>query len=332
MLAYRYLLPAFLFLVSTPACHAVLFVDGFTASVNDRFANSSDFFAEQFDLTGVGRADAGWVTLIQDPSGGNPYHFVSAHHARPSGSVSFLAGNDPSSTPIVCQVSAEGSRIGASDIWIGKLDPMSCDTSTLTGYEIATDNNVGHFGSLALQAGISNTTYQPGVRTTNMRFGQNQVNSFRKNATFISRTGDWVIYDDDSTAGDLLNNTATPGLVDHETAFFGGDSGGPSFLMVGSSLQLLGVHSFRGEYVTNDADGDGQDDLNPDGTVIETPTQRLSGDAYLPSSRTEILAAVRVTAVPEPSPFLLLACLSACCIVRAKLPGCSGRRKTPNPV
>ena len=183
------------------------------------------------------------------------------------------------------------------------------------GYEIADPSGTNHVGDTILQAGISVITYATGVKTTNMRFGQNKVTTFHPGEEFISRTGDWVIYDDDSADGDLLApktaNVAND-LDPDETAFQGGDSGGPSFFVGGAGIKLFGIHSFKGTYNTNDADGDGNVDKDANGDEIETPVRRLSGDAYLPSSRAEILA---ITSVPEPNAFALLTLLAGVSIL-----------------
>ena len=86
---------AFLFAAD---CSGVMIVQGFTEERHDRFAartDPADFVASGFDLSGVGRATSGWVTLLANPTGGAVKHFASAHHAQPSGNVSFFPGNDP---------------------------------------------------------------------------------------------------------------------------------------------------------------------------------------------------------------------------------------------
>lgn len=307
---------------------ATLVVHGFLASRHDRFANDPTFLGNNFDFSGVGRSEgiettdsdgnprisgAGWVTLLQNPAGGSATHFVSADHARPRGQVSFFTGNDPMATPIVCNINAGGTKIGTTDIWIGTLDTTAtgCDTSSLQSYAVSADIPSQFVGSTAIQAGISNRVYdtQNSLRTTNMRFGRNTL-SFVVTDTLIGRTGDWMVYQDDSAAGDLIapQESTTEDLGQDETLFQGGDSGGPSFLVSGSNtIELIGIHSFVGELSTNDADEDGLPDVATDGEPILTPSRRASGDAYLPSSRTAILA--EITAVPEPGSFVQLGIL-----------------------
>ena len=77
----------------------------------------------------------------------------------------------------------------------------------------------------------------------------------------------------------------------------GGDSGGPSFVVVGGQLALVGIHWFK-------YSGDTDPNSEPTG----------SGDTYVSRYITEIDALMKpsgeqltVVAVPEPSAILLLA-------------------------
>ena len=301
-------------------------IQGYSAARHDRFAADPAFLASGFDLSGVGRAEGGgWVTLLKDPGGGSPTHFVSADHAAPSGTVHFFTGNDPNAATVSCSVGS-GSQIGLTDIWVGTI--TGCDTSSLTGYEIAPNDPSSQFGQIALQAGVSSQTYGALARsTTNMRWGRNKATFLEENTTFIGRTGDWMIYQDDSAEGDLIHSApdkvpTADDLNPDETFYQGGDSGGPSFLESAGQLLLVGVHSFKGELSTDDADDDGNPDLDADGQAVFTPVRRASGDAYLPSSRAAILSQIDATAVPEPSAFLLIASLAAAGLAarRTRLP------------
>ena len=275
---------------------ADMVIQGYDSNRHDRFDDDrmgTDFigsaaetgFSADLDFSGVGRAANRWVTMI------SPTHFVTARHAQPSGTVNFYTGNDPSSTPITCTI-VGGTPIGTTDIWVGSVQiDANCDTSSIAHYEIALPDS--YIGETVYQAGDSNQSFGSDT-TTNMRVGRNKLTEVLVDAEIIGRTGDWAVFADDSVAGDV--EAPFEATVDDfnpdETQYRGGDSGGPSFLVANDgSMQLLGIHSWRDD---------------PDLAMGEMPLldgRLSSGDAYLPSHRTAILAAA---AVPEPSPLLCI--------------------------
>lgn len=288
-------------------------IDGFDSERHDRFQTSDvteEFLGDGLNFSGVGRrADGRWGTMI------SPSHFVTSNHlAATSGEITFHLDNNPAGQTVACDISTAMApmRVGVTDFRIGSLDLTTCVdennvayTSELPYYDIAPAVAPGGYdGSTVYHVGDSTTQYGADA-TTDMSVGRNIV-SFETNVTFTGLgTDDWLIYKDDSLNGS--NPTGTQGSeplsvgpIDNqdETYFVGGDSGGPSFIVNGSDLELIGIHSFVSWVDAADGFVEAFD---------STRVRRVSGDILLPSSASLIQA--KINPVPEPSQGLAIGCL-----------------------
>lgn len=228
---------------------AAITIDGYTAATNDRFTNSNSFIASQFDLSGIGRTNGQWATLIA------PNVVVSAFHARPATNsvVSFYASNNPNGAPVQRTVTAINQKVGSTDLWIGVLDsnvPTSIRTFAfanvlLSGAPPVGNNfsvgNAGVFqGENAYLVGLSPTAH-PGVQS--QAVGRNRITGYSENVPFLSNT------DNDALIMNYDANTS-PDYVQYEARFVTGDSGGPMFVEYlnpttqQQDLMLLGTNAF----------------------------------------------------------------------------------------
>lgn len=269
---------------------AAITIDGYTAPTNDRFTNSNSFIASQFDLSGIGRTNGQWATLIA------PNVVVSAFHARPAtGSVvSFYASNDPNGTPVQRTVTAANQKIGSTDLWIGVLDSnvpnsirsFSFSNTLLSGAppvgSAFSVGNAGIFqGANAYLVGLSPTSHIP---QQSQAFGRNRIAGYSENVPFLSNT------DNDSLIMDY-DSSSNANWVEYESRFVGGDSGAPMFVEYFDTttqkqdLLLLGTNAF----VANN------------GT--------FSGINYIGNQAAFINNFVSISAVPEPASLsLVLSC------------------------
>lgn len=223
---------------SGPAAYGIA-IDDFVSAENDRFANSSSFIMDAYDLSGVGlSSDGRWVTLVADDV------FVSANHYHPSTSgstVTFYPTNDPNGASATRTV-VDGQRIGSSDIWMGVLDsPLPSEYAAYTFATEDIDNATEFAGSVyndenAFLFGHSGTF----SGDLNMAVGRNALDGWLDDVNAAGTT------DDAMTARDDLE----PVDVTYEALLESGDSGGPMFVdlnddgnltLVGSNWIVAGV-------------------------------------------------------------------------------------------
>ena len=282
-------------------CHAAITIDNFSAEEHDRFFGepNPNFILDGFDLSGVARASSGrWVTMV------SPTHFLTANHFRPSvnEAVTFHHDNDPNGLTTTRTVQG-GQRIGTTDLYVGTLNAaVGADVAI---YDLASVNTAG---LTVFQAGVSPTAPYGSTPTTRIAVGRNVFDAV---GTFLGSPG--VAYIDDSEAGDLDDVIPVPppdpppapgpaampmeglNIVDGETYYQVGDSGGPSFIIDGNELLLFGIHAVNGFAELNSGD-----------------VRRFSGDSSIVDLRGQVIAAI-----PEPSlgiwsTVLLLASFSRC--------------------
>jgi hypothetical protein len=257
---------------------AKLLVSGYEPAVNDRFYTGADksFLGDPFDFSGVGNtantngAGTGrWATLI------SPTYFLSAWHFRPAAlsTVTFFENNDASG-PSHTYTVASGQKVAGTDLFLGKLTAPVATSDKIHPFAIVADNKTALMGATIGVYGAPN------------RLGLNSIDGF---GTFgpssgLASTGEAFTYDYDTANG------FDPG----EAQLHGGDSGGPSFVVTGGQLALVGIHWFT------------YSDSND-------PTVAGSGDTYVSPYITQINALMTggeqltVLSVPEPSTILLLA-------------------------
>lgn len=259
----------------TPAAWPALSLQSYSAASHHRFADDPAFIGSGYDWSGVAY-NGDWATRISDT------YYVTAWHARATGSLTFYEDNDPLGNTVT-RTSSSLTRIGTTDIAIGRFS--SSPGATIAIYGIAdefttqaTFASSPYFDMEAFVVGLNGTG---GNTTTNFRVGRNELDGFYDDVVLVppaANVTDMITYDNDS-----------PGLGADEAYLQSGDSGAPLFITVGSELVLIGIHA-------------GID-----------PT--LSASSFLSNYITEISALVEaggesltlISAVPEPSSSLLFA-------------------------
>lgn len=256
--------------IATPA-QADLTVRGYSPLLHDRFNNHPSFIGSGIDWSGVARSSNGlWATMISDN------YFLSAAHFAPGiGSKLTIYGSNDINGPKQEVNVIGGQSIAGSDLWLGQID----QATNFATYSVVSPTNL--VGQDVFMFGVSS----PFPVEAQMRLGRNTVEGFFKNFTDPGLpTGDIYIYDYDNPTG---------GVGDDEAIVEGGDSGAPTFLVVGNTPLLLGLHWFR--YA-----GDFSDSSSG------------SGDTAAPSYITELNQAmvggqqVSIVFVPEPSAMALV--------------------------
>lgn len=279
-----------------PAAMSVLNYD---ADLHDRF-DSASFIGSAYDLSGIGRSSDGlgrWATMISSE------YFISANHFHPGvGSTITFHEDNASGGTTVTRTVLSGSRIGGTDIWLGRLD--SALPGTIQSYEIAgttvdLSSTLGSYAdSLVFQVGLRDSWTVGG--TTNFVLAQNRIDIGDSTSEELG-TFDTIGFIRDQP-GD--NNLVDPG----ESFFITGDSGAPSFLDVGGSLVLVGLHVYTiaGLAENDPAFGSFVESQSPD-SAYGAPgiqTRDISYDSFLPNERNAILGAAGLP-VPEPAHYAL---------------------------
>ncbi len=197
---------------------AALQILGYDPARHDRFYVGTEraFLAEAFDWSGVGRrtdSNAHWATMV------SPRYFLSAEHFHPGpgATLRFFHRNDPAGS-YEDHVVESGVRIGLTDIWLGRLaTPVSPEVALYPIASFASDADYADQPIFVF--GLSST--QP--PETSVRVGVNAI--------------DWV-------AGPVLSWSydEVGGVGPDEAQTVTGDSGAPSFLIVGGVPALVGTH------------------------------------------------------------------------------------------
>jgi hypothetical protein len=281
------LLPLFVVAATVPSARALI-VFGYDAGVHERFTGgtiggtpsaNSGFFLNGYDFSGVGWQTGNTnfaVTLV------SPQHFLAARHAAPANgsSVSFLGSDGIVRTYTVETTTALPYSPGVdSDLVVGKL------TQTVAA-------PVTFYASLSLGSNLNSYTgVELAVYGAQGRTGRNTIAGFAS-ADFLPQDSVpdslFAITNYDAVNGGTLTApAATQGQA--------GDSSGPSFVRIGSSLAIVGVHSA----------------INLAGTQTY--------DTFVPNHLTDINAVLLAggyslqlfTAIPEPGTFALAAGLAA---------------------
>ena len=256
---------SFAFAANAPVS-ADIAIANFSDAENDRFTDNTSFIGGGFDFSGVGRTtdDGKWGTLISSNA------VLTVQHFRPSNNSTyeFFASNDPNGQSYLANVT-KTVQVGSTDLSIAILD-RNVDSS-IRVYDFATDfyqgqepdmvtvvdpetgeetvqnrtffntdpDEVGIVDMRTLMFGVSPTS-RDGDFQIDQAIGENNVTGFSENVRFSSYT------DNDSII--LERNSGTEAL-NHESFVRGGDSGAPTFLVVGDDpnqdILLLGANSFQ---------------------------------------------------------------------------------------
>lgn len=223
---------------------AAVQIDNFSASINDRFANSSNFIADSFDLSGIAISDSGgnWATLVSNNI------VLSANHYNPSGDlIRFYSDNDPNGD-YVDRTVVSGQKIGSTDLWIGVLDESV--SSNITYYDFATETlttddpsdptyyQYSRYGlENAYLFGRSPSGDYGDTITTDMAVGRNRLDLFGNINVSGTVASAWWAIDNLSTDSNY---------VDYETYLQGGDSSGPMFVDIDGEFVLVGINWANG--------------------------------------------------------------------------------------
>ncbi len=209
----------FALLVHGGPAHGAMVIESFDPAYHDRFhvGEDKDFIAAGFSWSGVGKSPNGrhWATMI------SPSYFLSSDHYLPiPGTVfRFYASNDPDGA-YVDRVVASGEQVGDGDFWLGKLSEPVGEGVAI--YPLVGPDYLGFEGAEIVVFGRSNLT---GDESANMRVGLNQIDS-------AVAGGKWLAFDFDPPGG----------MGGDEVYLQGGDSGGPSFILIDGAPALVGIH------------------------------------------------------------------------------------------
>jgi hypothetical protein len=199
---------------------------------SDRFHAGPDraFIGEPFDWSGVGRSSNGaWVTMI------SPTHFVSANHYHPNAgdTITFYEGNSLAGRSHAYTVDGFGydTNYGgqSSDLWLGRLTAPLSPKHHIATYPVLSLGADGAYTDMFMYAyGYPNRvgTSRIGAIVDDFEIGRTRTMRFWFHAAEGTGTGPTDCH------------------------LIGGDSGGPSFVLVGGRLALVGIH-----FTTNDTNG-----------------------------------------------------------------------------
>jgi len=287
MSAYLRLLLLGALVASAPAARALI-VFGYDAGLHERFTGgtisgtptaNSGFFLSGYDFSGVGWQTGNTnfaVTLV------SPQHFLAARHAAPANgsSVSFLGSDGVVRTYTVDTTTALPYSPGVdSDLVVGKLtQAVAAPVTFYASLYLGSNLNAYH--------GLELSVYGAQGRT-----GLNSIAGFAT-ADFLPQDSVpdslFAITNYDAISGGTLTApAATQGQP--------GDSSGPSFVRIGGSLAIVGIHSA----------------INLEGTQTY--------DTFVPNHLTDLNAVLLAggyslqvfTAIPEPETYTLAAGLAA---------------------
>ncbi|HEX4589025.1 MAG TPA: hypothetical protein VH120_03790 [Gemmataceae bacterium] len=269
----------------------------FAGGYNDTPANTvnnSGFYLPSLDLSGVGWrlpgifSSAAWnVAMIDDR------HFVGAWHTTVNGVVNVgdtinfrPAGTSSIVTRTIASVqnvpNADGST---SDVLLGTLNTPIPAGSGIAAYPITP------------AATYPQVIYAYGRQS---EVGQNNVSGTQSGISFPidgnpahNEVLDALLFDyDQPGATGATSPDGLPSTVGNNEAYLNaGDSGGPSFVLVGGQLQLVGTHAGVTNYagIGSTKPAGAQDDIS------------FSFDSYLP----DYAAAINAIITPEPSSLAL---------------------------
>lgn len=216
----------------------------YSNTIHDRFVpgsypsaptNNSEFWFSSLNWSGVG-----WN--VEDPRKSvamiSPMHFVAAAHFGVGGQLSFLDTNGQRMTfgvsgtmnPLYDPITGSNS-----DLYVGELATPIPAASNIMSYALMSLPSTNSYVNLPLliygYAPLDGVGGNPAVGT---KVGTNVFGGF---APFLGNTLFW--YDQDPVTGEAYGQA--------------GDSGSPSFALVGSTLALLGTHYTIGTAEGNDA-------------------------------------------------------------------------------
>ncbi len=272
----------------TEVAFAKITLQSYSAKNHYRFYTGGDknFIGSAFDASGVGRGADRWATMISE------HYFITAnhHHAADGATIRFYHSNDPTGA-FEDHTIDSGQQVflnpavpaSGTDLWIGKL--ATAPTTDVARYSVI---DLGP-NSAYYNEEIYTFGKDFGSASTSQALGRNTIDP----GSISSRS------DGSNTTLSYLYDFDDPGGVGADESFLqGGDSGGPSFIAVGSQLGLVGIHWFNNS--------------SPD----------FSGDSFVPGYINQINDLLAVggeslsVIVPEPASLALLLTTLGCLTMR----------------
>jgi hypothetical protein len=241
---------------------------------------SSNFLLDGYDLSGIGwdtnTTQKGFVMI-------SPIHFIAATHYAPNASNSITFNNRDNQLVTIgvgsTEVMTNSDNSSNSDLTLGTLDR-----------EITASDKINFFAVADLLTEASYTGREILVYGRTPKVGRGTIGSFQDFGA------------DPITAGSGLNESRTYQFSYSDLAGGGndayfevGDSGSPSFTIIGGQLAITGTHS----------------------ALVDTGTTKTNYDTFVPDYADELNTAMasegyQLTAVPEPAAYgLLIAAFSA---------------------
>ncbi len=202
----------------TDVASAAMTLENYSPAKHDRFYTGSDkaFIGAAYDWSGVGLNGSGsWATMV------SPSYFLTVNHAHPAinGTLNFYYTNDPDDGYETATV-ASGTRIGDTDIWVGKL--TSEVSSRVAKYPIlslpnaTTDSDSDYMNLTVYTFGLSDNANA----SQNQRLGRNIIErafKFTNNTDNLTyRYQQWKIVN-----GEKISTS----VGDDESLAVSGDSG-----------------------------------------------------------------------------------------------------------
>jgi hypothetical protein len=187
-----------------------------------------------------------------------PQYVLTAGHVAGAGSASAMqvivnAGAGSWSTTVVKATTYPTFSFPYDDLGILQLaEPVPAGIPIYPIYAGALQN--GLVLQLAGYGASGNGNVGPtvGAATSVKRTGRNSLDEFTTTLDSSGLTSRFFVYDFDAPTGNGVLGAGTLGNA-IETMVAAGDSGGPSFIQVGASLQVLGINTFSASPVANQA-------------------------------------------------------------------------------
>lgn len=268
-------------LLSQTDIYGALTVQGIDPNRHDRFNNSPSFIGNPYVWAGIGQnAGSAWGTLI------SPTFVLTTAHGPVSGAVRFYQSNNSGGT-FVERTVISGMQVAGTDLYLARLNAPA---TGITPFPIAVSPNASDFlGQSLFVFGLSG----PAVTQANQRLGRNvidQVIPGFSNPNLVG-AGDVFVYDFDNPGG----------VGADEARVEGGDSGGPSFVLINGQPSLVGIHWFQVLAGGMDFPNGGSGDTLVSSYInqINTSITTLGGS--------ETISTLNIVVVPEPSSLMLAA-------------------------
>ena len=188
------------------------------------------------DVSGVGRLDNGCSAVLLQ---GGRHALSAAHcHAPAGGTVTFASG----AVAKVAKTQLAPGWQGTPGVHDLALMTLTAPVEGATGYPIAAPAAV-RLPCLVLIAGWGDGGTGLGAAAHGepaaLRYGYNEYDALLQP---IERYGNRVAMFDFDDGSDVHNSLGRKGLAEYEAMLGPRDSGGPSFIVVGTQWQLAGIH------------------------------------------------------------------------------------------